>query len=76
MKMIRAVVLRQLVLNAVQTEATIRDAIRVTSDARCTDVTRVSHVIVKRFVAQHDVAENTIAVGSFQRSDSAAVSGD
>jgi hypothetical protein len=60
-KMIRAVVFRQLVLDSVQSESTLRDTIRVTSN-QSAEVTRIARVIFKRPETKDDIAENAVAI--------------
>ncbi len=47
----------------------------MTPDQRA-EITRVPDVVVERFVAQHDVAENAITIGNLERRDRAAVIDD
>src|SRR6185369_1275144 len=72
MQMIRAVVARKLVFNSVEGEASTRNAVGVTPDQRA-EITWTTNVFVERFKPEHDLAEVSVAIRCFKRSDCAAV---
>ena len=47
----------------------------MTSDQRA-KITRIPDVVVERFVAEHDVAQDAIAIGNFERRDRSAIRDD
>src|SRR6185369_12997632 len=72
MQMIRAVVARKLVFNAVEGEASKRNAVGVTPDQGA-EITWTPNVFVERFKPEHDLAEVAIAIRCLQRRDRATV---
>ena len=62
-QMIRSVVRREMIRRAVEREPRVGDAIRVSAHDRA-EVPRVAHVVGERVVAEHDVVELAVAVGS------------
>src|SRR5690242_10040593 len=74
-KMVAVVVPRKLILDTVEREATISDAVRVTSNQRA-EVARVVDVIFERVKTEDDVFESTTAIRRPQRGDGAAVRDD
>src|SRR5215813_10722295 len=74
-KMVRAVVFWKLIHDAIHSESTLRDAIRVTSN-QSAEVAWIADVIFERPKAEYDVAEKAIAIRRPQRRDGATVGDD
>src|SRR5436190_840969 len=64
-----------MVLDAVEREATARDAVAVASDERA-DVEGLTLIVLDTIEAEHNVIEMSAAVGNLERDDRAAVCGD
>ena len=60
---------------AIEREMSARDAIRIAADDRA-EVRRIGYVAGEIVVAEHDVGDMSVTVGSFERRDDPAVIGE
>ena len=72
MKMVLAVILRQRISDAVQTESSMRDSVRISPDEGA-EISRAVQISFQSLMAEYDVARLAMAIRNIDSVDDAAV---